>query len=376
MSKARRVRGSGYVVWNRARGVWVARRPVGQTPGGRTRYQEASDPSQVRALAKLAAMLPPGPTVTVGEWCERWLEGLQVRPGTRDNYTVSVRQWITPTLGHLRLATLTPYQIEEAARGWVTRDGAHPNSVRGHLARLHTALNAAFREGVLSANPVTRARKPKTQRKKIDPFTADQLAAIIEAATARPNDGIIALLAATGMRVGEAVALDVGDYARATGFLSITKTHHDKHGIGPPKSHNSVRIVRVLVQGRPAILAAAGKRTAGVLFIAPKSGDRFKHSALHMMFQRLQTRVGIEPARSLHQLRHSFISHAIGAGVPIADTARYAGDSVAMIFSRYVHPTGTDASVAMEKVLNQGAKHGASVVSGAGKTRNRQQSKP
>jgi integrase len=343
----RRVRGTGYVVYHKERKLWVARRPCGRTPGGRTRYQEASDKSQAKALEKLSAMLPPARGVTVRDWLSRWLAGLDVRPATMDNYEFACRDYLIPDLGHIKLAALTSFQVETAARRWVA-GGANPNTAKLHLSALSVALNAAVREGVISSNPVRVARRPKGAAKVIDPFTRDELARIIaDGSSHTPTSRVCALLAATGLRVGEAIALDVEDYDAATGLLSITRTCHDRHGTGPAKSKNSVRTIRVPTSARAALVAAVGGRKTGILFPATRAGGRLKHFTLRHVWARLLTRLGLR-FRNPHSLRHSTISIQLAAGYAVADVARYHGNSAQVIMRTYCQPVGQDPSQALE----------------------------
>ncbi len=354
--RARRVRGSGSVFYSEARSLWIARRPVGRTPGGRTRYQEVSDANQAQAVAKLQALLPPAPGITVGEWCARWLGGADIRPSTRDSYTYSVRDCIIPTLGYLKLSQLTAIACEQAAGSWV-RVGLAPSTARLAMSHLSIACSAAVREGVISVNPVVEARRPKVPRARIDPFTASELSRIIDAATPRPGARIIALLAATGMRDGEAIALDVEDYDPATGLLTITQTYHGKYGCGPAKSANSVRTIRVPVRGRAAVEQAIGGRKSGILFPAVRTGARVKHfvvrRSLDAVLREAGKGEGVAPVRprNVHQLRHSWASHAIAGGASLADVAKFLGDTVATVVKTYLHPTGSDPSTLMDTIL-------------------------
>jgi integrase len=350
-ARTRRVRGSGSVfpVVRRGVEVWVARLPVGTGANGRTAYREVSAPTAADVLKKLAALKPPTAGVTVREWCARWLDSLDVRPGTKDSYTNSVTHYVNPLLGHLRLDAVTPFTVEAAAKKWGASRGV--GTVRLALAHLRTALQAAVRDRLLASNPVAAARRPKAARKTIDPFTPAEVKRILKAAAAEPNTRVFVLLAATGMRSGEALALDVTDYDPKAGLLAVAKTMHPKHGIGPPKSANGIRTIRVPLAARAALVAAAGGRASGPLF-ATASGGRGERSLARKPWLRLLKALGLR-SRNLHQLRHSWVTNAIAAGVPIADAAKYVGDSPATVVATYLHPSGADPSQAMDRLLGR-----------------------
>ena len=339
---ARRARGTGSVFFSKARGVWVGRRKVGG------RGIERSHKNQAEMLRLLAAALPPADGVTVAEWGARWLADLSCRPRTLDIRRNAVASHIAPVLGKLRLRDLTPHHVEQAAKRWADALGS-VNTVRLNLAVLHTCLQSAVRAGLRADNPVKLAGKPRSQKKKIDPFAPGELAHIIDAATARPAWRVLALLAAAGCRVGEAIALDVKDYDPATGVVHITRTLSQRREMGPPKSAAGVRTIRVPADALPAVRAAAGKRKSGPLF-ATGRGGRLNYPNVRLAWLRLLASLGL-PARNLHQLRHSAATVMISRGTPLGDVARYLGDTVETVVRTYLHATGADAADAMDAAL-------------------------
>lgn len=344
--RTRSPRGTGTVFHSKARKLWVARKPIGRRKG-RTVYLERTGATQAEAMRRRDQALPPGPRTTVAQWCTRWLSELNHRPLTMDSYRRSVTAWITPALGDVPLRVLTPHAVESAARLWGKSLSA--NTVRLVLAHLRAALGAAVRAGAIAVNPVASAQKPRGTRKLIEPFTPAELARIIAEAARSGPDRILALLAATGCRRGEALALDVSDYDSAAGTIAITKTDIGKHGIGPPKSALSRRTIRVPTEARAALDAARGRRTTGPLFRGLRRA-RMNDSVAGSRFAKLLARLGI-PRRNLHQLRHSVATALIAAGCPLPDVAAYLGDRVETVVRTYLHPTGGDPALVMERLL-------------------------
>jgi integrase len=348
--KTRGPRGRGTVFYSKSRTLWVGRLPIGRTPAARTNYLERTDPDREKCLAKLKHASPPGPDTTVRQWGEQWLAASPVRDSTREDYRHTLEAFVYPEWGHLRVCDVTAHHVEAASRKWAQPSGPlNPNTLRKNLTHLSGMFSAARRARLVSENPVGLARKPKAQRVEIDPFTAAELNAIIGGATT-PATLLFALLAATGMRIGEALALDVGDVRGDT--VSITKTYSRAHGTRPPKSERGNRTVRVPKQGLKALKAAVGKRTRGVLFASDRGGRRL-HSSAWRAWRALLKRLGIRP-RSLHALRHSWISLSVSAGTGLAEVARYCGDAVATIVARYVRPTAADPVAAFEGILSGG----------------------
>lgn len=344
--KGRRARGTGAVFWSERRRRWIGRLPVGRKPDGTTRYREVWGRTQAEVVRKLAESAPPGPAVTVGEWAARWLETIQVRPSTRASYGASVRH-VVRHLGGVRVRDLTPGRVEGMVKA-LCDAGLDPNNVRKVVAELANMLQSAVREGVIAQNPARLARRPRGRKKAIDPFTPAELSRIVAAACGSEELYAVALMAATGCRVGEAVALDVPDFDPAAGTAFVTKTQHPEHGPGPPKSPHSVRVIRVPADALPALVAAAGDYRCGPLFRAADQRRTARRIALD--FGRLLRRLGLAP-RNPHQLRHSVATAMVSAGVPIGDVAKYLGDVPDTIVKTYVHPSGADPADAMERLL-------------------------
>lgn len=349
--KTRRARGSGSIFFSKPRGLWVGRVPCGHTKGGYTRYRELSDPDQRRLVERLKKVLPPGPDTTVAEWAERWLAESSARPSTLSTYSYTVRNWINPTLGNIRAASLTPQHVQAALRQWTAR--LKPSVARLYLIQLRTMLNAARRAGIIQSNPASEVRSPKAIRRKIDPLEPAELARVVAAALKLPGAEPIAVLAATGCRVGECLALNVVDWDPNRGTINISKTWTRAHGIGPPKSERSIRKIRIPESARPAVERAARGRHHGPLFAAGDGQTRRGPESIRAAFDTILKRLRV-PRRNLHQLRHSVGSNLIDAGASLADTAEFLGDSVEVVVATYLHPVQRDPSRDMDRMLSGG----------------------
>jgi integrase len=143
-------------------------------------------------------------------------------------------------------------------------------------------------------------------------YTDAEIAALLRAAATlrfplrvATYQTLIGLLVVTGMRVGEAIDLDAGDFDTDRGVLLIRK---GKGGATRqlPLHASTTAAVRAYLQ-RPDRRSAA--RTAALL-ISP-AGTRLLYCNVHATFQKLVRQAGIEARSSscrprIHDLRHSF----------------------------------------------------------------------
>lgn len=323
--KSRRARGTGSIFRDARRGGWVARVPVGRTPLGKMKYKEVRASSQEAVIAKMRAVEPPSPSITLAAWCDRWLPVQHLRVQSRRAYATEIAQRIKPTLGAVPVSRLTAFQVEEAIRTWGRTVGA--GTIRLSVQVLGSVMQGALRAGIITINPVRQVRKPALAKQDMNIFTLNELARIIAAASARPAWRVWAVCAALGCRIGEALALERSDYHPATGQLSISRTFHQHtRSIGPAKSKNSIRTITVPRSVRPLLAAGITRTTYGP---ALEAWARLLDS-LRLTY------------RNPHQLRHSVASHMVAAGLPLPDVAAYLGDSLATIVATYTHPTGVD----------------------------------
>lgn len=351
----RGTRGLGTVFWNEKRQRWIGRKPIGTTPDGRTLYVQRSDPDHKALVKKMREAEAPGDDITFKEWATRWLDSLDVRESTLESYRRSLLDHCAP-LGRMKLSAVKVGHanalLVKLAKGDGDRDGLSPGSVVNVRAHAAACFEAAIRDELVTRNPFAHARRPEVEKKEIDPLTLDELNAVVGEWKTLSAGPMLAVLATTGMRLGEASALDVTDWNPSTGKLSVTKTYSQRFGVGPPKSKNGKRTITVPTQARPAITAAVGSRKTGPLFVT-EAENRFIKSLIQRAFTRLLARLKIR-RRNVHQLRHSVASHLINGGHPIGDAAKYLGDSAAVVVKTYLHPSGADAGAAMERLLGGG----------------------
>jgi integrase len=116
---------------------------------------------------------------------------------------------------------------------------------------------------------------------------------------------LIGLLAATGMRVGEAIGLDQGDLDAGQGLVTIRDGKFGKSRQLP--LHASV--LRALTDYARLRGSRPGK--AGPAFFTSVTGTRLIYSNVHLTFQGLARAAGLRPRSAacrprIHDLRHTF----------------------------------------------------------------------
>jgi integrase len=227
-------------------GVWELRIYLGRDDTGRVRHRHATFGGTRRAAERELARLvadqereperPPreeeqawGPTTTINDAVEGWrLNGWQdLSPNTVRGYDGVWRRHVKDSIGTRRIATLSPYDVERYFRD-LKAAGAGATTVRLVRALLHRSCRLARKwSGNRLPNPITDTELPTwSAAERPQPVRSpepSEVLAILEAARYfDPRVAVlIRLVAATGMRRGEACALRWADIDEQAGSVTI-----------------------------------------------------------------------------------------------------------------------------------------------------------
>lgn len=219
---------------------------------------------------------------------------------------------LTQFLGYLREHDADTITIEHALAFATAPEGASP---RWHALRL-SAIRCFARwaatsdprvqvppSRLLPARP-TRAHPYIYSEEQIQALlaAADQLRPAIRAATFHT---LIALMAATGIRTGEAIGLDVASLDQSAATLRVTGKYGKTRLL--PLHPTVLNGLTEYLHTRAQLLPAG---TCPALLITA-SGRRLYPSIVHPTFRALATTARLEPASAacrprLHDLRHTF----------------------------------------------------------------------
>jgi integrase len=341
---------------------------------GRQRQESARTFDEARRLrSRREASVSEGSYQTqtrerFADYAEAWIERYQGtgRHGftehTRSDYRRDLKAYAIPRLGRLRLEQITPRHIAEFV-AWLCDEEAQKRrfadaTVRRILAPVRSCLRSAMREGLVRHNPTQGAVLPsRDEHKRIEDgrdelgddqdvraLTNDQLAALLLVAPTQ-HRLLFGLLASTGLRISEAVALRVGDLT-LDGERPVVRVRRAwvRGAFKPPKSKQGRRqiplgdaLVRAL---RKATAAQADPRA--LLF--PGAGDEPLHASNLLMreFKPAAEEAGV-PWAGFHTLRHTAATRLFAAGRNAVQVQRWLGHSdPGFTLRTYVHLLNDD----------------------------------
>lgn len=283
-----------------------------------------------------AAVTPTGARLTVRMAVAAYLAALAGRSAHAVEAKQRADKHILPTLGAHRVDRLTKGQIEQWLGGMVReRDDQDPDARRRSqdsanrvLTILKAALNHAFADdaNAIPTDGAWRRVKPfqKVEAAREDHFEATQVRTLI--AKAATFDRAFANLCEagylTGARYGELAAIEVHDFDPRRATLLIRK------------GKTGARVVTLADEGVAFFKRLAGKRADAVL-LPRADGDRWGKSEQARPWKRAARLAELPASSSFYTLRHSHISRAIEAGMPLSLVAENCGTSLTMIERNY-----------------------------------------
>ncbi|KAA8828100.1 site-specific integrase [Bifidobacterium myosotis] len=321
------------------------------TAVGATRAQ-ALKRARDKALEIERGGIDPRGMPTVGEWLDRWVDGivaLRRAPNTTRSYRTRIGTDIRPVIGAVPLDRLRPSHIRAVENRIVLGDAKHGLKPRSGATAavthsiLKTALDAAVAEGLIRTNPALAAEPPRTAPARIDTLTPGQAAAVIRAETDPAWRIMWRLLFVLGLREGEAMGVTARELVRSDGLdcllVEWQLKEFDRDTVMPPGfeairldgrawlTRPKTRAGRRLIP-LPADLArdmrayaAAHPVPDGTPMFRSRRGNPLRRQSLHDAWHRALDRAGMPRVR-VHSARHTAATALARLGV--SDLAREA----------------------------------------------------
>jgi integrase len=267
--------------------------------------------------------------MTADRWAEFWLEGYKGRVKASSYVTAdaALRKFAKDFRG-VPLGRIDRLSAEKWAR-----------ANRYRVASVVTLLNAAVEADLLDRNPFAGLSHKGEGRKRIAPLTVADVDELAQAAEDVHGDygptmrALVIFLAYTGMRPGEAFALEWDDIDFEQHRIRVERRLY-KGTVDLPKSNRTRRIV-LPPPARDALLTLDGPRS-GRVFNA-KRGGPLSQSMLTGYWQRVTARTG--RSTTPYELRHFAAHHLyVTMGLPARVVAVQLGhDGPKLVEQLYGH---------------------------------------
>ncbi len=358
----RRQHGEGSVYHRKDRNQWVAVADLGPRKDGKRDRREFTGPDPASALEKRAEFLgrrrdgftlPRGRPPTVSDWVLHWCHNIakaRVEPSTwYRSYRHKCETHIIPYFGHVKLADLTEEDVEEWHRelaGAKTRSGK-PLSA-STIVTVHAIFSSALKEAVIRGrmprNPCSNVPPRRPPRPGAEPPTTGEVQQILAACRERPGGARWVLAITTGLRQGEALALQWRDVRLADPASVTVRRAAARTDAGltykPPKSEAGRRSVPL---PKIAVTALKAHREAqpvvslrdALVFTDPQ-GRPVHPTRDWEEWRDLLAGLGL-PHYRVHDLRHGFATMLLEQGADPRVVQDLMGHSSAAMLKIYQH---------------------------------------
>lgn len=244
------------------------------------------------------------------------------------------------------------YLAARAKRGRPGDPGLAPTSLRRRAAALKGFYRFAFGEGIIAVDVAAQLDLPRQPRLLPETLTVAEVERLLEAAggddPAEPDHerrlrdrALLELLYAAGLRVSEALRLDLEDLSTSGGFVRVVGKG-DRERLVPVGDIALERLDRWLAGPRPAwSLRAPGEAPprGGPLFLS-RRGRRLARQQAWAIVKGAAEAAGLGDRISPHTLRHSFATHLLEGGADLRVVQELLGHASISTTQLYTHVTG------------------------------------
>lgn len=331
--------------------------------GFRTRREAEKAFADIRDEVRRGKFVTPS-RITLSDFLrDEWFPAIRAttRASTWDHYARIATGYLYGSIGERRLSELSPgvlnafyAELLTSGRRYGVRTkgaGLSPKSVRHVHTMLHKVLVDAVRWGRLPSNPADKADPPKPRQAEMKVWDLDQIRAFLDEVEDDRLSAAWLLMATTGMRRGEVVGLRWEDVDLDLGRLAIVQTHvlvNREVVVSEPKTAKGRRTVAL---DATTVAALRRHRThqleerlalgelwqeTGLVF-THEHGGAVNPRLFSSWFTQRARAAGLPPIR-LHDLRHSYATAALAAGVPTKIVSERLGHvSIAITLDTYSH---------------------------------------
>lgn len=292
--------------------------------------------------------------IRLGDYLAEWLESIRhnIAPATYVAYSGHVENHINPLLGHLTVGALHQRDVRRLINDRLGKVKSTATVVR-IVATLRSALQQAVEDGELATN-VARVKLPRVVSEPVEAMTPERAFLVLDAVKGDDLEALYVLLLGTGLRAGEACALDWKDVDLDAPHVFVRKGKTKSAGrVVPLPSF----VVPVMKAHRIAAKRYGPDEPVFLGLRGAAKRERLRVTTVSHAFPKLLVRKGL-PRMTVHQLRHAAATLMVAKGVPMRTVAEILGHANPSVTANvYAHVSQESKRAAIE-VLDAALQRG------------------
>ncbi|MBI2995980.1 MAG: tyrosine-type recombinase/integrase [Candidatus Melainabacteria bacterium] len=285
--------------------------------------------------------------VELFESITRYIASLNLDGDTLRAYTIDLHKF-ERTIGNIPLSSITKEQLKGYLDNLTSKYGERVSlaTQNRHYASLHRFFEWCVQEKITEENPMENLprRRPNKDLGEITPGSViralkkEQVDKLLKCAQTTREKVLFTLLYTSGIRISEALDLNIQDITEGTIFI--------KHGKGnqPRQAYLSKQTEKLIIQ----YLEERGNPTSGPLFVTTH-GQRLSYARARQLFMEAARNILNADGTpiTIHQLRHTFCTERAGH-IDSFVLQRLAGHNDIRTTLRYAKVSDTVAKEAFE----------------------------
>lgn len=299
---------------------------------------------------------------------------------TRAAYLRDIRAFLgTDTMSDLdSIAAIRPIHVSQYVFQ-LKREGRAASSISRLVASLRSFCHYCIHEGWLDLDPTLGLERPKPEAKPPAILSLEDTERLLRLPDLATEQGIrdramLETLYATGMRVSELMAINVGDVQPKLGFVRCASANRER--VIPLGQAAAEAIQRYMEESRPRLLGegpgngdeasrkgGAAEMPEEALFLNVR-GQRMSRQGFWKTMKKYAERLELAFPLTPHTLRHSFAVHLLQNGADVRAVQEMLGHTELATTQRYIaqmsrtsmkdvythaHPRARTSSVGEEK---------------------------
>lgn len=254
---------------------------------------------------------------------------------------------IVKWFGSMALKGIGPGEVQDFLAHLRNIEGLSVAGANRYASLLSVAFKLAVEKGCARENPLRQVVRSREDVRPVPYISAEDVARLVAEARDDRFGAMLRILADTGLRRSEALALEWRDVDLARGLLIVRRSKNRRP-----------RQVELTVEAQAAFRVLLDQRSAvpikGPDLVWPEFAER-NPQAVSSRFKTVARRAGF-PHLRLHDLRHGFCSRLAQAGVPLPTISALAGHQSWLTTQRYASHVPEGATKAAIRAMERAGK--------------------